>query len=300
MGIRKQSRIDLPGVSSQGLAAAGRLLRACARHDLWIGLLAVVLAGCAVADDLVIAGSGNPEYILGQLARTFNARQSQHRVVVPPSTGTAGALRDVGEGLSPLGRVGRLLKEEESRQGFIYLPLGRDPVAIVAGAGVSVRQITTGQLLDIYTGKIGNWSDLGGKAAPIRAVGRENSDASRQALSRAIKPFKDIAFGPAIKVVHLDSYLIALLDRYPSSLGFLNRSALAACTTKVVTLALDGVEPTPENIDQGSYPAWVELGLIHKANGLTPAARAFLAFIRSPEGTRLLRQHGILPSGAAG
>ena len=97
MGIRKQSLIDLPGVSSQGLAAAGRLLRAYARHDLWIGLLALVFAGCAVADDLVIPGSGNPEYILGQLAKAFNARQSQHRVVVPPSTGTAGALRDVGE-----------------------------------------------------------------------------------------------------------------------------------------------------------------------------------------------------------
>lgn len=237
MGIRKQSLIDLPGVSSQGLAAAGRLLRAYARHDLWIGLLALVFAGCAVADDLVIPGSGNPEYILGQLAKAFNARQSQHRVVVPPSTGTAGALRDVGEGVSPLGRVGRLLKAEESGQGFVFIPLGRDPVAIVAGAGVSVRQITTGQLVDIYD---------------------------------------------------------------PSSLGFLNRSALAACTTKVVTLALDGVAPTPENIDQGSYPAWVELGLIHKANGLTPAARAFLAFIRSPDGTCLLRQHGILPSGAAG
>ena len=86
---------------------------------LGLALLTFVLAGTSRAEDLVIPGSGNPEYVLGQLAQAFNARQSQHRVVVPPSTGTAGALRDVGEGLSPLGRVGRTLKDDERKQGFL-------------------------------------------------------------------------------------------------------------------------------------------------------------------------------------
>lgn len=204
----------------------------------------------------MIPGSGSPEYVLAQLAKAFNARQSQHRVVVPPSTGTAGALRDVGEGISPVGRVGRLLKDDESRQAssIIYIPLGRDPVVVVAGAGVTVRDIAAAQMVDIYTGKIGNWSELGGKAAPIRAVGRGNSDASRQALNRVIKPFKDITFAPTIKTVHLDPHLIALLDRYPTSLGFPNGAALVACTTRVVHLTLDGIAPTPENVDKGALP----------------------------------------------
>lgn len=89
--------------------------------------------------------------------------------------------------------------------------------------------------------------------------------------------------------------LIGLLDRYPTSLGFLDRSALAACTSQVVHLALDGVEPTPENLAYRRYPAWVELGRDHGPTGLTPAAQAFLEFIRSPAGERVLRQQGILP-----
>jgi len=266
----------------------------------WIVWMALLLIGTARAEDLVIPGSGNPEYVLDQLAKAFNARQAQHRVVIPPSTGTAGALRDVGEGISNVGRVGRFLKDEERKQGFVYISLGRDPVVIVGGAGVTVRNLSAAQLVDIYSGRITNWSELGGKAAPIRAVGRENSDASRQALAKVIKPFKDVVFGPAVKTVNLDPQLIALLDRYPSSLGMLNRSALAACTTRVVHLALDGVDPTPENLEKGSYPAWVELGLIHKPGGLTPAAKAFLDFIRSPEGNRIMRQHGILPPATAG
>ncbi|MBN8518003.1 MAG: substrate-binding domain-containing protein [Candidatus Accumulibacter sp.] len=266
----------------------------------WIVLLALLLAGTGRAEDLVIPGSGNPEYVLDQLAKAFNARQAQHRVVIPPSTGTAGALRDVGEGISSVGRVGRLLKDEERRQGFVHISLGRDPVVIVGGAGVTVRSLSAAQLVDIYSGRITNWRELGGKAAPIRAVGRENSYASRQAIAKVIKPLQDITFGPGVKTVNLDPQLIALLDRYPSSLGMLNRSALSACTTRVVHLALDGVDPTPENLEKGSYLAWVELGLIHKQNGVTPAARAFLDFIRSPDGQRIVRQHGILPPRTAG
>ena len=264
-----------------------------------VALLALLFACLARAENLVIPGSGNPEHVLGQLAKAFNERQSQHRVIVPPSTGTAGAVRDVGEGISSLGRVGRSLKDDEARQGFVHVPLGRDPVVIVGGAQVGVRKLTSAQLLDIYGGKIRNWSELGGRTAPIRALGRENSDASRQALGRSIKPFKDLVFDPVVKVVHLDPQLIELLDRYPTSLGFLNRSALGAAQSKLVHLALDGVDPTPENVEQGRYPAWVELGLIHKPNGLTPAGRAFLDFLRSPDGLGLLRQHGILPASGA-
>lgn len=259
-------------------------------------LFALLFACFVRAEELVIPGSGKAEYVLGQLAKAFNERQSQYRVIVPPSTGTAGALRDVGEGIASLGRVGRPLKDDEARQGFVHVPLGRDPVAVVGGADVGVRNITSAQVVDIYSGKIRNWSELGGKSAPIRAIGRETSDASRQALGMAIKPFKDLILDAAVKVVHLDPQLIDLLDQYPTSLGFLNRSGLGACRSRVVQLALDGVDPTPANLEKGLYPAWVELGLVHKPGGLSAAGRAFLDFVRSADGVRVLRRQGILPA----
>lgn len=267
------------------------------RHLVFLCLAALVIAAGSVrAEDLVIPGSGNPEHVLKQMAKVFNARQSQYRVLVPPSSGTAGALRDVGDGVSTLGRVGRPLKDEERARGFSFLPLGRDPIVLVGGAGVTVRNLTAQQVIDIYTGKLLNWSALGGKAAPIRAIGREPSDASRQALQKVIPAFRDIVFGSNVKVAHLDPHLLELLDRYPSSLGFINRSALAACNTAVVPLAFEGVAPTPENLEKGSYPLSLEFGLIYKTStGMSPAAKAFVEFSRSPEGLRVLAEHGVLP-----
>ncbi len=267
------------------------------RHLVFLCLAALVIAAGSVrAEDLVIPGSGNPEYVLKQMAKVFNARQSQYRVLVPPSSGTAGALRDVGDGVSTLGRVGRPLKDEERARGFSFLPLGRDPIVLVGGAGVTVRNLTAQQVIDIYTGKLLNWSALGGKAAPIRAIGREPSDASRQALQKVIPAFRDIVFGSNVKVAHLDPHLLELLDRYPSSLGFINRSAIAACNTAVVPLAFEGVAPTPENLEKGSYPLSLEFGLVYKTStGMSPAAKAFVEFSRSPEGLRVLAEHGVLP-----
>lgn len=257
-------------------------------------VLLAVLFQTAFADELVIPGSGNPEYVMQALADAFGKHQTLHRVVVPTTTGTAGALRDVEAGATVLGRVGRPLKPDELARGLTYISLGRDPVAFVAGAGVTVKALTTAQVVDIYSGKLTNWKDLGGKPGPIRVIGRESTDASRQAVNRAVKPFESLVFAPGVKLVNLDFQMIELLDRFPGSLGFLNRSALAASKTKLIFLTLDGTEPNPQNVGVGSYPLWLEFGLIHKSGKLNPAAKAFLEFTRSPQGIQVLREHGVL------
>lgn len=258
-------------------------------------LAVIAVASAAIAEELVIPGSGNPEYLIEQMARAFNSHQSMHRVSVPSSTGTAGALRALEEKTASMARVGRPLKEEERRSGVTYVPLGTDAVVFVAGAGVSVRGITRAQAVDIYTGKVDDWRQLGGKPGPIRAIGRETTDASRATLMREIKAFENIVFSSDVKVVHLDPQMIALLDRFPTSLGFLNRSALYAAKTKVVPLALDSVEPTPGNLESGRYPLRLELGLIYRADALTDAGRKFLEFVASPTGVRMIREHGVVP-----
>lgn len=255
--------------------------------------LALAAATCAVAEELVIPGSGNPEYVLGELAKGFNGQQAKHRVVVPPSSGTAGALRELGEGTATMGRVGRPLKPDERERGLTYVPLGRDAVVFVAGAGVTVKNVTRDQMVGVYSGKFTDWGQLGGKPGPIRAIGREVTDASRRVLDRELPGFANIQLAESVKIVHLDPHLIELLDRFPTSLGFLNRSALAAAKTGLVILSLDGVAPSPDNLKSGRYPMWMEFGLIHKSGALSEAGRAFVQFIQSPAGLRILQDNGV-------
>ena len=262
-------------------------------------LTGLALLAQAHAEVLTIPGSGNPEYVLGVLAKAFNAQSGVHRVEVPPSSGTAGALRDVEQGVASLGRVGRPLKEVEQKRGLKYLPFGRDAVVFVGGAGVTAQSISAEQAVAVYTGKVSDWRELGAKPGPIRPIGREATDASRQALARAILEFSDIAYGAGVKLVHLDTQLIELLDRYPTSLGFLNRSALFAATTALKPLAFGALQFNSEALADGRYPLALEFGLVHKAGALSAAGKAFVAFVYSPSGERILREHGVLPLPAA-
>lgn len=245
----------------------------------------------ASAEELVVPGSGNNEFVVRELAKAFNARQTQHRVTVPPSSGMAGAVRDVSEGVSSLGRVGRPLRDVELAKGLAYLPLGRDAIAVAGGAAVTARKISTEQLKAVFSGKITEWTALGGQQAPIRVIGKESTDAIR---SQITAHFKDLAYADTVKIAHLDTHLLELLDRYPTSFAIINRSALGACKTKVVTLALDGVEPSLDNIANGRYPLIMEFGLIHKTTGLSPASKAFIEFIRSADGEKTLRSYGVV------
>jgi phosphate transport system substrate-binding protein len=260
-------------------------------------LLVVVLPMSATwAEDLTVPGSGNPEHVLKVLADVFNRQQSAHRIIVPTSSGTSGALRDVESGTATLGRVGRPLKAAELARGLVYIPIGRDPVTFVAGAGVTAKNLTSEQALAVYAGQLRNWKALGGKPGPIRAIGRESTDASRAALNKTIAAFGTLAFSDRVKMVNLDPQMVALLDRFPTSLGFINRSALAACTTQVKALALDGVESTPSNVGAGRYPMWLEMGFVHKAGEPGAAATAFIEFVQSSQGVRILREQGVLAS----
>ena len=257
-------------------------------------LFSLFLCLPASAETLIIPGSGNPEYILGVLAKKFNQQQSLHTVVIPTTIGSAGAFREISEGNASIGRIGRALNEKERLQGFTYHSLGRDPIVFVGGSGLTVNTISPEQILGIYSGQFTNWQELGGKPAPIRAIGRESTDASYRAIARGMEGFNNLKYADAVKLAHLDSQLLELLDRFSASFGFLNRSALFAAKTKLTLLSLNTIEANAENLKSGRYPLWTEIGLVYKKKELTEAGHAFLKFISSPEGLGILESNGLL------
>jgi len=269
-------------------------------EGLGIGLMALWLPWVAAAE-LVIPGSGNPEHLLRELGRAFEARHPQHRIVVPGSIGTAGGLRELREGRAVLARIGRTLTDAEQAAGLSAVPLGRDAVVFVAGAAVTVREVKSAQMVDAFAGRITDWRDLGGAPAPIRVIGREPTDASRVAMSRHIPAFAQLAYGSSVKMSMLDPQTLDLLDRFGDSLAVLNLSALRAARTRLVPLALDGVAPDPAQVASGRYPAVLDLSLVRRAGDSLPAvAREFIDFVQSPAGLEVIRANGVVPPAPRG
>jgi phosphate transport system substrate-binding protein len=270
-----------------------------------LGLAAGLLAALVVslsprpvrADVLEIPGTGACEVLLRELAAVFNQRHPGHQVVVPPSVGSAGAMRLVTSDEAVVVRVAKPLKEEEKGLGLMYLPFSRDPVVFVVGAKVPVRSITSSQLIDIYTGKITTWQELGGPPALIRLLVRQPGDSSLIIIQKHLDPFRQIIFDSAAKVLYTDPDMLTALQKYGFSIGWVTLSSLKGAKTPIQPLTLDGVAPILDNVQSQQYRLIEEYALVFKENRLNDLAKSFIAFLFSQEGQAAMKQLGVMPVG---
>jgi phosphate transport system substrate-binding protein len=244
---------------------------------------------------LEIPGTGACEVLLRELAAVFNQRHPGIEVVVPPSIGTVGGMRLISSGQAVMVRVARPLTAAEKGLGLTYLAFSRDPVVFVVGAKVPLRSITTSQLVDIYTGKLKSWQELGGPPALIRPLVRQPGDSSLLIIQKHLAPFRQITFSPTAKVLYTDPDMLTALQKYSSSIGWATLSSLTGAATPLHPLALDGLAPSPENVQSQQYRLIEEYALVFKEKRLPAPAREFLDFLFSQEGQAVIRQLGAIP-----
>jgi phosphate transport system substrate-binding protein len=63
---------------------------------------------------------------------------------------------------------------------------------------------------------------------------------------------------------------------------------------QIKALSLDGVAPSDANVTAGTYRFVREVFLVAKAEG-SPAALSFIAFVKSADGGRVIKDNGALP-----
>jgi phosphate transport system substrate-binding protein len=84
-------------------------------------------------------------------------------------------------GTTDLANSSRLMKKEELDKGIQSgmdikeFKVLWDGISIVTSKNITVKELTTDQLADIYMGKITNWKEVGGPDANIVAVARDTS-----------------------------------------------------------------------------------------------------------------------------
>ncbi|MHB8069030.1 MAG: substrate-binding domain-containing protein [Desulfobaccales bacterium] len=263
-----------------------------------IGLLlsfSLALFPAAVrADILEIPGTGACEVLLQALAAAFNATHTD-QVVVPPTIGSIGGIRRVAADRAILARVAQPLREQEKASGLQYLVFARDMVVFVGGARVTAKNLTQGQLLEVYAGKIADWQELGGDPGPIRLLVRQPGDSNLRVIHEYLPLFRNLTFPLSAKVIHTDPKMLEMLQKYKYSLGWAPFSSLKSMHPPLKALALDGIAPTPENARSHKYPIICDYALVFKEKRLNNLARSFIDFIFSKQAQQVMNQYGAMP-----
>ncbi len=249
-----------------------------------------------LAEQLVIPGTGANEVILQELAAAFNAENPAHEVLVPPSVGSGGGIRLVGTGENSLGRVARSFKDDELHYGLEHLPFAKDMVIFAVGPKVGIKNLSKQQLADVFSGKVENWQQVGGNDERVRLLIREEGDSSLLMIRQNLESFKNITFSDRAKVLFHDYEMVNALNKYTTVIGWLTHSSLKEVTSSVSAIAIDNIDPSQENVYDGTYFLTGEYSLVYKKENLDRLAREFLDFIFSKKGSRILVRRGLIPA----
>ena len=262
---------------------------------LFVALIVSMAYSTAFADQLVIPGTGANEVILQELAAAFNAENPEHEVIIPPSIGSGGGIRLVNTRKSILARVARKFKAEELHEDLQYLPFAKDMIVFAVGPEVGVKNLTSQQLADVFSGKVDNWQQVGGKDQRVRLLIREPEDSSLLVIREKLESFKDITFSDKAKVLFHDFEMVNALNKYSTVIGWLTNSSMKEVSSAVTVITINNSAPTQENVYDGTYVLTGEYALVYNKGKLNELARKFMNYVFSRKGSRILVDNGLVP-----
>ena len=185
---------------------------------------------------------------------------------------------------------------EENQTTFEYTPIGTEAFVFFVHKDNPITNLTTGQIKDIYSGKITNWKDVGGKHEKIAAFQRNEGSGSQSMLKRFMgdTPITD---APTEMVNNLMAGIIEQVADYKSktnSIGFSFRYYVEGIIKNpdIKMISIDGAAPTSENIRNGSYHILTPIYAVTYKENQNGNVDKLLEWILSDEGQYIINETG--------
>ena len=120
---------------------------------------AAAYAAAGVSGEITVGGSSSVTPVMEKLAEAYMALNPDVTVIVQQSDSTTGVTGTI-EGTVDLGMASRALKAEEEEQGVVGTTIAMDGIAVIVNLENDTENLTTEQIMNIYTGAITDWSEL--------------------------------------------------------------------------------------------------------------------------------------------
>ena len=244
-----------------------------------------VLSGTVATD-----GSTSMEKVIGALSEAFMEANGNVTVTYNP-TGSGTGIQAVQEGRCDIGLSSRGLKDEEKASGLKETVLAYDGIAVIVNPANPVEDLTLEQIADIYTGKITNWSELGGADSEIVCIGREGGSGTRSGFEEIVE-VKDLC--QYRQELSSTGDVIATVAQNPGAIGY---ASLASVKDTVKAVKVGGVVPGEETVKDGTYAIQRPFVLVTK-EGVTlgEAAQAFFDYAVSKDANPVVIAAGVVPA----
>jgi phosphate transport system substrate-binding protein len=252
----------------------------------------VVEAAPALSGQIQVAGSTTVQPLAEVLAEAFMAVNPDVTIDIQGGGSSVG-VTSAGDGTVDIGTASREIKDEEMAQypDMQVYTIAYDGIAVIVNSEIELPSLTVEQVRDIFSGVITNFSEVGGPDAEINVVSREEGSGTRAAFAELVMTHKD-ANGEKIEEPIIESailqqsngQILTTVATTPDTISYLSFGFL---DDSVNAVAIDDVEPTIENVKNGTYSIFRPLNLL--TNG-TPdeLVQAFLDYILGADGQAIV------------
>lgn len=192
-------------------------------------------------------------------------------------------------------------EEQYDRNLLDITPIGRDALVFLVNERNPITNLTQQQLIDIYTGKITNWAQVGGDDEEIIPIQRDASSGSQTLFRKLLmKDVEPMEVPLEYQITMMDELVeeIANYDNSKNDLGFSVYYYVSQMKNEpgIRLLSVDGVAPTNETIADGTYPLTNDFFAAIRTGTQKKGTRLLYDWICSEEGKQCLIDAGYVPA----
>jgi len=138
---------------------------------------------------------------------------------------------------------------------------------VIANPSSGVSGLSRKQIRDIFSGKVNNWKQVGGKEGQITVINRPRASGTRAVFNATVMGTSRISESGLVE--DSSGTVVNTVGSTPGSISYV---ALGYTRGKPVNvLKVDGIAPTEENIERGKYAIWSYEHMFTHAGGPSQA-----------------------------
>lgn len=295
---------------------------------LILAMCLVAFAGCGSGSDseaaesskgegaIMFCGSTSLYPIMSSLASSFTDEyetwnnvdpslpEANISIYVAPG-GSGVGVSAVEEGTADFGMVARQVKDEEKEalgEGYQEFVVARDALTVSVNAenplAEKMDSLDTETIRKIFAGEITKWNELDPSLpdAAINVYIRDLSGGAYEVFQKAIMGDSEITASATQSASMTE--LATNVAGDPNGIGYVGFGAYNkanADTKALVAMKVDGVEANEETILSGEYTVQRPV-LFCTGNEITPIQQAFIDYIFSDTGSKVVEENGYIPA----
>ncbi len=248
------------------------------------------------ATKIVVDGSTTVGPLAKAFAEYFKSQHPEVSITVSES-GSGNGAKSLINGTCHVADMSRFMKPEEFKaaadKGIMPVPhtIAVDGIVIVVHPSNPVKELTRDQVREIYSGKIANWSEVGGPDQKIVKVSRDTNSGTYETFESLVMKGEKIA--KDAEYVGSNGAIRQRIQTTPAAIGYVG---IAFADRTMKALVINGVRPTRATVASGRYP--IARPLFMFTNGypaLGTPLHAFVTLYLSKKGQSLVDSVGFVP-----